>query len=116
MAKNGTVGGLSLKDFSKKPVDSLQALTSDGKYFKFETPGTYNFICTGLDDFQKDGKTVDVVCFEDAEGQKLVNGSAVLVSSVKDADKEFPFFIRIDYKGKKSGANGDYDDMQVYCL
>lgn len=119
MAKNNSSStAFDWSDLEKKKTSDLKEVSTDAKYFKFtecDEGDIVNMKVTGMKSFKKDGKDVETVCFETREGA-FVNGSALLVRAVRDLKKEFPFFLRVIYKGAIDTDNGEMDSLQIFEL
>lgn len=111
--KSGVTYDEAFAILEKADASKMTELTSE--YFNFEKPGTYNFVFEGMSTANIDGKTIDVVLLRDKEGKQLINGSAVLVNSLRKVTI-MPTFVRVEYLGDEKAAKGSYKNLSVRVL
>jgi hypothetical protein len=89
----------------------LVDLTQD--YFTFDKPGQeISFVVEGFDMVMLAGKQVEVVKLRNREGQALINGDKVLVSSCKRLTR-LPAWVKVCYKNDTKNAAGTYKNLIV---
>ena len=103
-----------LGSFSEVKEEDLIALTED--YLTLEPDTTHNFIFTAMTKFTGErGGEIDAVSLIDEEGKKWINGSTVLVNSLKKVTT-MPCLVRVVTKKMIKSKNGQYLDMEVFVL
>lgn len=122
------LGNVDDLDFSAQwaQIESVQnretvAEELTGQYLKlsdFKQGERRGFIVKGFAEFPNE-RTGDMVPAVKLQGKDKVNyicGANVVVSSVRNSNREIPFPIVIESNGKKKGKNGDYYDAKVFAV
>lgn len=105
-----------LKDFSSVSSAVLQTLTQE--YLQLKENTTYNLVFTAMTNFKGEGgKEVEAVVLVDKDASTFINGSTVLVNSLKKVTS-LPCLVRIVTGSlqKSSSGAGKYLDMEIFVI
>jgi hypothetical protein len=101
------------QQFEEKLSSELGSLTSE--YLQLKENTEYDFIFTGLQTLEIDGKEVESAVLLDKERKQYTSGAIVLVNACKRL-KKVPSFIRIITGEKVKTGAGSYLAMEVKSL